>query len=90
MKHLPLFLALVGAASVLSLAALYTIRFLALDSCLDSGGVFDYAAVSCRMDVQSLPVGSLVRPPVALALLATGAVFATLSLLLGRRARRGL
>jgi hypothetical protein len=88
-KRLSFVLAVAAAAPILSLLGLYAIRFLALDSCLDSGGVFDYIALSCRTDVQSLPVGPLVRPPLAQALLAAGAGLAVLSVLFGRRARRG-
>lgn len=90
MKRLPLFLGVASAAAILCLVALYCIRFFALDSCLDAGGVFDYASSSCRTDVQSLPVGSLIRPPLALSLLAAGAGLAFHSLLLARSARREL
>jgi hypothetical protein len=31
----------------------------AVDACLDGGGVYDYAAGTCRTDVQSLPSGSI-------------------------------
>jgi len=30
-------------------------EFLAVDRCLDSGGVFDYTAGKCRSDVEHLP-----------------------------------
>ena len=90
MKRLPLVLGIASVAAILCLVGLYCIRFFALDSCLDAGGVFDYVALSCRTDVQSLPVGSLIRPPLALSLLVAGAGLAILSLVLARSARRGL
>jgi hypothetical protein len=41
-----------------ALAAHYVVNFTAVDSCLDSGGVFDYAHASCRFDVTTLPYSS--------------------------------
>jgi hypothetical protein len=34
-------------------------EFLAIDRCLDSGGVFDYTAGRCRSDVEHLPISPL-------------------------------
>jgi hypothetical protein len=50
------------AATVIALAVLLPgVRdFLAVDSCLDAGGVYDYAQGRCRYDVVRLPV-----PPAA-------------------------
>ena len=90
MKRLPLAFGVAAATTISFLVGLYVVRFLALDSCLDGGGVFDYVTLSCRTDVQSLPAGSLVRPQLALSLMVGGVGLAILSLLLGRRARRGL
>lgn len=43
---------------VVSLAVLlahYGAEVLVVDSCLDSGGAYDYAAARCRTDVPTLP-----------------------------------
>jgi len=37
------------------LAVHFVRQFFAVDSCLDRGGVFDYAHDSCRFDVITLP-----------------------------------
>ena len=49
---------ILAIASLAALAAHYVINFIAVDSCLDSGGVFDYADAACRFDVTTLPYSS--------------------------------
>lgn len=66
----------------------YGAEVVAVDGCLDSGGVYDYARAECRMDVEALPyVPYLARYRV----LSTGLVATSLAssaiLLLTRRRR---
>ena len=49
---------LLVAVPLVVLLVHYGAEFLAVDACLDSGGVYDYAQARCRTDVQSLPVVS--------------------------------
>jgi hypothetical protein len=58
---------ILAAAPVLFVAAVYSIRWLAVDACTDQGGVYDYAAHACRFDIQSLPVAPLVSLGIAAA-----------------------
>jgi len=74
-----------GIGVALSLLGLFVFRYLSRDACLDSGGVFDYAALLCRTDVQTLPVGRLVDPLLATFLLALGSVSWSLGAMLSRR-----
>lgn len=85
MNRLRIVLALLAPASLLVLASLFVSRYLLRDSCLDAGGVFDYAQLACRMDTQSLPVGRLVDPLLASSLVALSGCSAAMSLWLGRR-----
>ena len=87
LRSIPRILQLLAAVALLSLLALYCGRFIAMDSCLDSGGVFDYKSYVCRNDVHSLPGGSLVEPFLALSALLVAAVSLAVSLAV-RAARR--
>lgn len=49
-------LAALLAAAVLASVVPALLHFVAVDRCLDAGGVFDYSARICRGDVESLPV----------------------------------
>jgi hypothetical protein len=63
----------------LSILAVHFVRqFFAVDSCLDQGGVFDYAQDSCRFDVMTLPYvaySSQYRSLILIALLSSAAFF---------------
>ena len=74
MKRFGQVLSVFAVAAMLSLAGLFAFRYLSRDACLDSGGVFDYVALICRTDVQTLPVGRLVDPLLASFLLAVSAI----------------
>jgi uncharacterized membrane protein YidH (DUF202 family) len=54
MRYRPVFGCLL-LGSGLVLAILGVVEFMAIDSCLDRGGAYDYAARRCSFDVQ--PVG---------------------------------
>jgi hypothetical protein len=43
------------AAPLAVLLVHYGTELLAVDTCLDSGGVYDYAQAYCRTDAQTLP-----------------------------------
>lgn len=49
---------ILALAPLAALAAHYVFSFIAVDGCLDSGGVFDYADAACRFDVTTLPYSS--------------------------------
>jgi len=70
-------LAFLPLASVL---ALFVHRWLAVDTCLDRGGAYDYAAFTCSFDVQPSGHGPLIPEsalllPILLALAAVGWAF---------------
>jgi hypothetical protein len=65
LQRIPRVLQVLALVALLGLLALYCVRSIAADSCLDSGGVFDYISYVCRNDVNSLPSGTLVEPIVA-------------------------
>jgi len=70
-------LVVAGTLSVLAIVVAYVARFLAVDSCLDSGGVYDYASHLCRTDAKSLPRGPLLPHwVVALSIALSTAAFA--------------
>lgn len=80
--------ALLALLAILPLAAVllvaYAYRWLAVDSCLDRGGVYDYGLHACRLDVQSLVTGLLVSFNIV-ALCAAASVVSLATLLLWRR-----
>jgi hypothetical protein len=78
-------LGIFGIGVLLSMLGLFVFRYLSSDACLDGGGVFDYAALLCRTDVQTLPVGRLVDPLLAIFLLALGSISWSLGAMLSRR-----
>jgi len=53
--RLRLLLILFIVAPIAILLLHFVAEFLAVDSCLDSGGVYDFTQASCRTDVQTLP-----------------------------------
>lgn len=46
---------LVAVVMLVAVTAPAIREFFAVDACLDSGGVYDYASGQCRHDVQRLP-----------------------------------
>jgi hypothetical protein len=47
-----------GALILCVALGIYLFKLSLVDDCLDVGGVFDWNALTCRMDVMSLPVPS--------------------------------
>ena len=85
-------LIIIGIAAIVATAMPTLREFFAVDSCLDGGGVYDYAAQICRTDVQSLPVPArpiLRKPDSGSIVLALGVALALARLFvtLDRRAR---
>lgn len=52
----------------------YIYRWLAVDSCLDRGGIYDYVSHVCRYDVLSLSVGPLVSSSIVFLCVAVSVV----------------
>jgi hypothetical protein len=59
MRSWPVRIALIAIVGTLIATGLPGIReWLAVDACLDAGGVYDYQGQRCRADIQTLPVRS--------------------------------
>lgn len=86
-QRIPRVLQVLALVALLGLLALYCVRFIAADSCLDSGGVIDYESYVCRNDVHSLPSGTFVEPIVAFYVLFVAGVLLAISFAV-RAARR--
>jgi len=74
LRNLPRVLDVLAIVSFLGVGGLYYYWFLARDSCMDAGGVFDYVSHVCRKDVQTLPAGWLVSPTLTWSMLLIAAV----------------
>lgn len=87
MKRLGQVLCVFALIATLSLAGLFGYRYLLRDTCADGGGVFDYGALRCRTDVETVPVGRLVDPLLAIFLLAAGSISGAWGLTLRARGK---
>ena len=75
----------VGSLAIAIVAVPYTREFLAMDSCLDGGGSFDYLAATCDHAENHPYAPFATRHPLGIPMALAGGVFATVGLLLWRR-----